>query len=209
MINLLIAYDDNDVSLADYFEGSYNYIAGFSSQSNDITSYPMPGDECKESSVNECIAALAGQKFCFVGISHGNSDHLLTSTEAYVSVRNCYLFNQSVFYSLACHTASKLGVNLIANGCSTFVGYNNLAYATYEQFKDIYIRCETYALKEFLTTRTSLGDAFDMMIQNYTVEIKSMYDSNQILMAMELIHNRDSMNILGNKEIMQEDLHFQ
>jgi hypothetical protein len=208
MVNLVIAYDDNDSSLADYFESSYQYVSDLIAPIDSITHHPIPGLNCTELHIADTINAFNGQRFCFVGFSHGNSDMLLTDNDVYISGNNCALFNQSVFYSLGCQTAVTLGTELINNGCSTFVGYYDDSYVTYEQFNDVYISCENFALKEFLTTDISLGDAFDLMMDNYDLEIQKMVDANEILMAMELTHNKDCTGILGNEDIKLEDLHF-
>lgn len=208
MINLVIAYDDNDSSLADYFESSFSYVSNFTAPLATITNYPIQGLNCTEAHLEGVVAGFNGQKFCFVGCSHGNCDMLLTNNEVYVSESNCHLFNEALFYSLGCETAMNLGTKLIENGCSAFVGYYDDSYATYDQFHDLYISCETHALKQFLTTEVSIGEAFDAMIANYDVEIQKMVDANEILMAMELTHNKDCMAILGNEDLVQADLHF-
>lgn len=208
MINLVIAYDDNDSSLAEYFENGYQYVSTFTVPLPAVTSIPIPGLSCTEAHITNVIGALNGQRFCFVGLSHGNCDMLLTDNDVYISENNCHLFNEALFYSLGCETAMNLGTKLIDNGCSAFVGYYDDSYATYDHFHDVYISCETHALKQFLTTDATIGDAFDSMIDNYDVEIQKMVDANEILMAMELTHNKDCMAILGNEDLVQADLHF-
>jgi hypothetical protein len=208
MINLLIAYDDNDSSLAEYFESSYQYVSDIINPIPEIISHPICGLDCTEININDTVNGLNGQKFCFVGFSHGNSEMLLTDNGYYVSENNCGIFSDSLFYSTGCQTGLSLGKKLIGKGCSTFIGYFGDALVTFDQFHDIYISCENLALKLILTSGATARAAFDLMIENYDVEIEKMYQSNDIVMAMELLHNRDCMDILGYEELTQDDLHF-
>lgn len=210
MVNFLITYDDNDSKLADYFEANHQYVSGLVVGSPDIILHSIRGLELSQASVTDKITEFADQPFLFAGYSHGNCDQLLTDNEVYVCADNSHLFRDSVFYTTACESAVTLGAELIAKGCSCFIGYADYSLApTNEAFNDLFIECENHALKRFITEDITYGVAFDSMLQKFDDEMMAMFQANEIITAMELLHNRERFDIQGDEDKKFASLHIQ
>jgi hypothetical protein len=208
MINLLITYDDNDSKLADYFDANHQYVSLLVANMPDITVHAMRGLELSQTSLTNKISDFGSQPFLFAGYSHGNCDQLLTDNGVYVCVDNSHLFKDSVFYTTACEVAAILGGELIAKGCSCFIGYADYSLApTNETYNDLFIECENHALKRFITEDITYGEAFDSMLQKFDDEMMAMFEANEIITAMELLHNRERFNIQGDENKKFASLH--
>jgi len=207
MINILISFDDNDYELGEYFEKSYNGIL------ERILFYPglniasIDGLNCTEQNINYHINAYSGDKFIFVGLSHGNEEELLTHNCVFVSASNNTSFNQSLFYTTACSSGKKLGKSLIDNGCITYVGYDD-EVGVQESYYDVFIKCENYVLLKFLNQGISIKDAYDEMISFYNSEIDrlSLGTINDVIVAGYLTENRDCLTLMGNSNLRIFDL---
>ncbi len=209
MINLVIAYDDNDSDLGEYFEDCFNSTRDVVSQLNSISYNSLRGLDCTEQNINARIQPLNHQSFIFVCFSHGDSsgECLLTQNEVFVSISNVTFFCNSFFYTTACCVALELGSNLINSNCFCFIGYNDSSWATYEDFYPTYIACESYSLVEFLRTTKTIQQTFDEMQAYFDEQITLLYDQNEILVAMELERNRDCLVLLGNGSLTSSDFH--
>ena len=208
MIKVIIAYDDNDEELGDYFEISYNDINDFLSNVANIEVIPIRGLNCTESNVIDAIEDLEDEHFVFVGLSHGMETQLLTSNEVYVDISSLNHFSNSLFYTTACSTAKELGNELISNGCLSFIGFINDSYATYENYYHIYTECENYCLKEFLSSNNTIEESFDNMIELFDNKINELFEQHEdeILVGMELVGNRDQLRIIGDKSLKKANL---
>jgi hypothetical protein len=207
MINLIIAYDDNDVELGGYFEESFNHTNEVVVLLNFITLNSIRGLDCTEQNINSAVIPLNKESFIFASFSHGSGsgDCLLTTNDVFVGDSNVSHFCNSFFYTTACCVATQLAGNLLKSNCFCFVGYADASWATYEDFYDIYIACENYALNEFLRTTKTIQETFNEMNSYFDEQIKLLYDANEILVAMELEHNRDCFKLLGNGSLTSSD----
>ncbi len=207
MINIIIAYDDNDSELGDYFEISFNDINNTLSKIDDVKVKSIRGLDCTEDNVVEMIDSFEERLFGFVGLSHGIDSQLITDNDVYVDMDNLSHFNKSLFYSTACSSAVKLGKELIKNGCHSYVGFNQVTHATYEDFYDIYTKCENYCLKDFLNSNNTIEESFNNMLVYFDEQIHLLDDeSDEILVLMELMEIRDSFVLYGNKGLTKLDL---
>jgi hypothetical protein len=208
MSNIIVSYDDNDGDLGDYFEQSYQHLYNFFFALGNITQHSLNGLESTEENVIQLIASLNGQKFTFVGISHGNDCQLLTDNDCFVDADILEHFENSFFYSTACCTAIELGVKIIENGCYSYVGCNQTTFATFEDYYEIYIECENYCLKNFFSSKVTLKEAFQNMMKHFDDKIDELLQlhDNEILVAMELIGNKDSFVLYGNEQLIADDL---
>ncbi|WP_339838800.1 hypothetical protein [uncultured Maribacter sp.] len=208
MINLIVSYDDNDVLLGDYFNLSYQDITTYFSAISDVTIFPIRGLDCTEVNVINLIGSLNHDKFGFIGLSHGNESQLLTDNESFVDIENVAHFKKSLFYTPACDTGIKLGDKIVDDGCYAFIGCINETCVTFEEFNHIYIECENYCIKEFLGTDITIKEAFQNMLNFFDDKIIELLDQNddEILVAMELIGNKDSFVLLGNENLVKQDL---
>ncbi len=95
MIKVVVAYDDNDSLLGDYFEESYNNFLQAMQIANETPSTVLRGLDCNKDNVNNAVKALNESLFVFVGLSHGDEDGfcLLTENDIYVSTKDAVNFN--------------------------------------------------------------------------------------------------------------------
>ena len=207
MINTIIAYDNIDNHIGDYFNKSYLHIEDLKNQSN-VTA--IDGNGCQETNINDTIPKFNQNPFVFVGLSHGTDDGLsLRGVDYYVNENNANLFSSSFFYSTACHIGRNLSTTLVSHGCKCFIGYTDVSEAPLiEENEDLFIECELHALKNFFSTTKSIQVLFDEMIEFTDTKIIELANGSEILEAMALIRNRDCMVLIGeepNKLLTRSD----
>lgn len=213
MINVLITYDDNDLDLGDYFLDSFNHITTELSKNPHVTTTCHPGLNCTEANINNTIAGYLNMPFIFLGLSHGDEYTLCINTteEDYISFNNAPLFINSLFYSTACSNGIALGPELIRLNCSTFIGYKGeISVPESETHHKIFIKCENYAISEFINTHKTIETTFNEMIDLFTNEYEELILKGttwDVLAAAYLINARDQFIILGNKELAVKTFH--
>lgn len=195
MVNLVIAFDDNDFELGSFFEDSFLHINN-SIDTAKFSLIQISGHDCNHLNIVEKISPLNPNSFVFVGYSHGNEDELVASDD-YVG-RDFGLFINSFLYTTACCSASGLGPNLIQNGTRCFVGCTKNSCASNDDFHDVYILCENHCIREFLNSEKTIQQTFDEMKLLFDDKIDEMFNLGEIQVAMELLDNKDCMVALGN-----------
>jgi hypothetical protein len=202
MIKIVIAYDDNDIDLGDYFEESFRYLVKNIEAANETPTSVIRGLDCTEDNINNAIAPVNANPFLFVGISHGDitGRFLLTSNDTYVSSDNALNFCNSFFYSTGCNIGQDLGLDLINNHCKVFIGYDGPSYAPLdEQYNLLFIECELYALIKFLINNEPIIKLYTEMLSVTQDKIDWLTDQNEIIEAMNLQDNKDCMILLGDE----------
>ncbi|MFN8278339.1 MAG: hypothetical protein U0T84_12725 [Chitinophagales bacterium] len=210
MIKIVVAYDDNDSALADYFEESYKNILQSIQSTQETQTVVLRGLDCTEANVNSAVVPLNANPFLFIGFSHGDELGLclLTDNDVFVSENNAMNFGNSFFYTTACNVASRLGITLLANNCRCFIGCEWSSLATFDDFYDVYIDCENFALREFLNTTKTIQQTFDEMMLRFDGMIDKYSNDGEVLFAMELQNNKDCMILLGDGSFRKQDFHL-
>lgn len=205
MVKTIVAYDDNDSELGDYFACSHDSINEVISTIAQIINVSIRGLACTEVSMNEAITPFNGGRFIFIGISHGNEEELI-SHEVYVGINNLGSFSNSLFYSCACSTGNKLGVDLINAGCLAFIGYSDTVYVILD-YSEIFYNCQNHCIKEFLTNNEPIDVSFSKMIDYYNQEIDKLLpgDMDDLIAASYLLSNRDCLTLLGDRSLTMDD----
>ncbi len=210
MIKIVVAYDDNDSALADYFEESYNNFLLSMQGANVTPTTVLRGLECNECNINNSVNPLKANPFLFVGLSHGDEtgNYLLTENDAYISTNNSVNFINSFFYTTGCNAGLDLRVNLLLHGCKVFIGYTNNSKAPLnEVYNSLFIDCELYALKKFMSSDSTIDELFNEMMNYTQIKIDWLFDNNEIVEAMDLQSNKDCMMIDGDGSLTRK--HFQ
>lgn len=204
MINLVIAYDDVDAKLGNYFLASHDDILA-SIPLHEIANSSLSGVNCNEVILQSTLEALQGNRFIFVALAHGNEEEVV-ATEVFVSSNNTAIFSNSLFYSCSCLTGHTLGVNLISAGCLTFIGYRN-SVEVIEGYYPIFYACQMYGLKSFLLNPETIQVSYDKMVNNYNDNIDALIGGSMddLIVASSLINNRDCMVIIGNLGMTKSD----
>ncbi len=207
MIKIVVTYDDNDSTLADYFEESYNNILQSIESAQETPTVVLRGLDCTEANVNSAVLALNTNPFLFVALSHGDQNGicLLTDNDVFVSDNNAMNFGNSFFYTTACNVASVLRISLLANNCKCFVGCVWSSLATFDDFYDVYIDCENFALREFLNTTKTIQQTFEEMMLRFDGMIDKYSNDGEVLFAMELQNNKDCMALFGDGTLNKQD----
>lgn len=204
MIDLILAFDDNDSELGEYFyDGSQDILSTVSNISS-VTLHSIDGLNCTKENISSKALSLNHKAFIFVGLCHGNKKELVAN-EVFVDFNNSFHFVNSLFYSVACSSAHSLGKKVIADSGKCYIGYKNDSLATYDSFNNIYIECENFALNEFLKTEKTIGQTFNEMKVFFEDKIIQLYHQDEILVAMELENNLDSLSINGDQNLTRKD----
>lgn len=200
MINTIVAYDNSDFRLGDYFNSSFLYIDSLKNQSN-ASVIGVDGLNCNESNINQIIPQHNTQNFVFVALSHGSDDGMcLVGGDNYVNEDNSKLFVNSFFYSTACHVGKKLGNILFHNNCKSFIGYTKEAKAPNSgDFVNLFIECELHALKNFFLTTKTIAVLFDEMKLFIDFKFLELAHGPNIIEAMALLDNKNCMVLIGDE----------
>lgn len=210
MINIVVAYDDNDTDLGDYFHESYTNLLQCLQGVNVVPVAVLRGLDCNEDNINSAVTPLNGNRFLFVGLSHGDETgtYLLTENDNYVSPVNCINFCNSFFYTTGCNVGLNLRERLLHHGCHVFIGYSIESRAAYtDKFNSIFIDCELHALKNFLTSNRTISELFSEMLDYTQTQVDLLSDAGEIIDAMHLLENKDGFVIHGNGSLTNP--HFQ
>ena len=146
MISAIIAYDDIDFEIGDYFNRSYLHLDELRNQTT-ISITGIDGGNCSQNNINDLIPSFNHSPFVFVGLSHGTDDGLsLRGIDYYIQQNNANLFLNSFFYSTACHIGRCLGDILISHNCKCFIGYMDKSEVPLvSDYEDLFIECELHA----------------------------------------------------------------
>lgn len=206
MHKFLIAYDDNDADLGDYFNQSFQdihaVISAVAGRQIDI----LNGLDSTETNIDSRIQAYNGGRFVFIGISHGDEPHLLTTNAIFVSDNNAARFCNSFFYTTACLTGRKLATKLLSEGCVTYVGFDDTV-SVMENYYPVFIECENYAIKEFSRTDKSIKVVVEEMRVVFTDAYVNLLNGSaeDFLAATFLVGNRDKIVWYGNGDLTRAD----
>lgn len=203
MINLAIAYDDNDSDLGDYFEESFTHIRDAIDNAL-ISLHAIPGLDCTEDNINAAVLGKPKPSI-FVGMSHGNSD-VLGAAEVFVSANNCHHFHDTFFYTTGCCVAMSLGPALIEQGCKCFIGYTDVSIAPDDDvYNTMFIECETHCIREFLISEKTIDETFIEMLTLFDNKIDELIAANEIVTAIDLQTNKDRLTPIGDTSLTRND----
>ncbi|MEQ1552993.1 MAG: hypothetical protein ABL929_02375 [Ferruginibacter sp.] len=205
MINTIIAYDDNDGTLGEYFESSHADIYLTIKSNNFVDNISISGLNCTEININSILAKFAGKKFIFIALSHGNCDEFI-SNEIFISAANAHHFANSFFYSTACSTGKNLAYKLIDTGCHSFIGYDDEIEIIFD-YSDVFYTCENFGIKTFLENDELIEVSFNKMKEFYNSKIDELITGtmDDLIAASSLMKNRDCLVLLGDCNLSRND----
>ena len=212
MINFIIAFDNQNIALGQYFEDCKNDIVALLNEQSHLvkSNLQIASNQCNKAYIDVAIPQLNSNPFIFVAYTHGIENGLRCDGVSFVSADNCCHFTNSLFYSTACLIGKKLAPELINNGCSVFVGYKDESEVIFEKdaYRPVFIECDNFALKMFLTKpNVTIGQSFEAMKNYYTNKIDFFMEMGEdILFISSLVANREALVCLGNKDLKKEDL---
>jgi hypothetical protein len=210
MINIIIAFDNQNSILGQYFEDCQKDIITLLDEQKHLINFchQIPTPLCNVGYIDITMPILNSKPFIFIAYTHGVDDGLRCNGDSFISVNNCQHFINSLFYSTACLIGKKLAPELINQGCKTFIGFKE-ASEVFENasYRQIFIECDNFALKMFMISDTSIGESFDAMKNYYTNKIDRLMEFGEDpLYIASLIANREALICIGDKNLKKEDL---
>ena len=209
MINIVIAFDNQNEALGQYFDDCNKDIVALLEEQKDLvksyTSISSP--RCNVAYIETCIPQLNSNPFIFIAFTHGIDDGLKCNGSTFVSIGNCGHFSNSLFYSTACLIGKRLAPELIDKGCKAFIGFREASEVFQNSsYRQTFIECDNFALKMFLTSDTTIGQSFDSMKNYYTSKIKHFIELGEDPLFIGALNaNREALICLGDKNLKKED----
>lgn len=209
MINFIIAFDDQNADLGQYFTDCQNDITALLKEQVHLAhSCSLVSSRlCNVAYMDITIPQINPNPFVFIAYTHGIDDGLRCDGVSFVSMDNCHHFANSFFYSTACLIGKKLAPELIRNGCKAFIGFKEESEVFKKaNYKQTFIECDNFAIKMFMTSNASIGRSFDAMKNHYTNKIDRFLELGEdIIFIGKLIENREALVCLGDKTLKKED----
>ena len=203
MINTVLLYDNQDSTLGTFFTLCANkFLQLHNITYNKSVSSEHKTDNGDKNSVETALSIYNNSNFLFVSFLHGNEDTMFISNDKIVSSYNAYFFSNAFCYTFSCHCGKNLANVLLQNNACVFWGYIDKAYSITdyeEEFADLAIS----GLKHFFENKT-IEESYNAVIEEYTKKIDDLYQTD-FFTAAYLLHNRDSMIVLGNKNLTVSD----
>jgi hypothetical protein len=203
MINTILLYDNEDATLGTFFNLCANkFLQLHSNTYNQTVSAEHKTNNGDKNSIETSLSTYNNSKFLFVSFLHGNEDAMLIDNQQIVSSSNAYFLSNAFCYTFSCYCGKNLANVLIQNNACAFWGYIDKAYSItdYEEdFTDLAIS----GLKHFFDGK-SIEKAYNAVIEEHTNKIDELYQTD-FFAAATLLHNRDSVVVLGNKNLNVND----
>jgi hypothetical protein len=204
--NFIVTTDEEDLSLGSFFRRCSDDICQL------IITIPNTLIRINSKYINmayfDTIVSQFQKPYLKIVYTHGNSsgDALVDSrSQPYVKKdQNDTMFDRTLFYAMSCNIGANLAHSLIAHKCHAFVGYSKEAHIYTNSF-DIFSNCFNYGIKAFIMKKISIGQAVEEMRKNYSDEIDKIAYKHPIV-AAGLLNNRDALCLLGNPDILLDDL---
>ena len=206
MVNFLVAFDNQDISLGKYFEQSKADIAKFINDNCDVANvHEIPSPLCNQAYIDIQMAGINARRFFFLAYTHGREDCLVAAGNYFIKRGiNSHLFPKAFFYAMSCLTGKSLGGDLINNGCHVFIGFKEEAEALIGPYQNLSISCDNHAIKKFIQGLPA-GECFQLMKENFTKEVDDLEANGEIILAAYLAFNRDALVFEGEADLVFSD----
>ncbi len=203
MIKTILLYDNEDERLGDFFclcANKYQYLHNSYFSQNAIIEYKS---NSSKNEIELSVSKYNNSNFLFISYLHGADDAMYMSNEIIISDENAYLFANAFCYTFSCYCGKHLATRLLDNGARVFWGYIDKAY-TITDYEDDFAELAISGLNHFLQN-VSIENAYNKVKKEYTTKMDAVYQEN-FFVAATLLHNRDSMVVLGDTNISIADL---
>jgi len=206
MINTILAYDNQDIDLGDFFEKCALMTMNSINSNFNVTEI---NSRClNELTIQIKTEIINTKPFLFISFTHGSEIELLKGgTTPFISdTLNSSCLRNSFAYCFACYSGNKLGALLVENGAKTFVGYNGeLKIQKFFGAFEYFIVCATSGIVSFLLGE-SINNAVDKMKEKYTECVDLFYQKDMVIASWFMEH-RDAIVLLGDSKLSMFDLY--
>jgi len=205
MITVLLAFDEKDSLLGQYFQ-----LCAERAAQSVASSHPNNMIRIGSQILNSAFLTIklneVDNRFIFLAYSHGSPRELQGGEGRYLSVDDDLTkFKDSFFYTFSCDTAQDLAGVLLSKGCNSFIGYKSKVYIV-TTYQEIFANCSNFGLLCFLKGN-NISDSFNGMKQNITNQIDGIYATNY-LVASVLRSNRESLTLHANDHSIDVNYYY-
>jgi hypothetical protein len=116
--------------------------------------------------------------------------------QAVIDTTNSNLLRWRVMSTVSCLSASGLGPDAVAKGCSCYVGYNDLHWIV-TSTHNAFWNCANMVHRMLILGYTA-QTGFDAAISTYNSNIAAFSASGDVFTATHLTMDRDRLTLLGN-----------
>jgi hypothetical protein len=204
MLKIIIAFDNQDEDLGDYFTACKVDIVDFLEEQQ-INGFPLEIVEimdsrlCNPVYIEIKLEEYQNQPLLFIAYSHG-LPHALSCKGSYIDSSNVHLLFNACLHTNACSSAKVLGRYFIEKE-GIFLGFDEPVDALIDDTngaKQISINCDNYGIKYSIIMRDkTIVETYHAMINYYEENIRKLDYFNASL----LTETKKALKIYGNKEI--------
>jgi hypothetical protein len=203
MINTVLLYDNEDISLGSFFTLCANkFLHLHVNTYNQSVNSEHKTNNSDKNAIETSLSTCNNSRFLFVSFLHGNEDAMFMDGQEVISSRNAYFFTNSFCYTFSCLCGKNLATILLQNNACIFWGYANKAYSV-AGYEEDFAELAISGLKHFYDNKT-VNEAYNTVIEEYTNKIDTLYQTD-FFTAATLLHNRDSMVVWGDKSLTVND----
>jgi len=203
MVNVILVFDDYDFGTdeipgLDYFFKECAIDIRKNLQADKFKIIEINGEVLNLEKINKSIDEFEDKRFIFIAYSHGSEYALLYSNQEkeYVSNSNISKFSNSFVYTWSCFAGKELGIELIRNNCSVFIGYDKQVIAG-TMDTNLFVDAANSGIIKFISG-CSIMESYYFMKDKYT-QIIDYFDNekNDYVVASFFRKNRDALLFLG------------
>ena len=206
MSKIIIACDESDHRLGDYFHRTNQYLMSFLEDYN-FAFRNINSQNCHQAHIDNILENIK-KPLVFVSFSHGNSNSLRCNGVAYLATDNIASLHTSFVYAMSCSAAAELGATFTEQK-GVFIGFNKEIDAVISgDHVQKCIECDNSGIIfAFSNPDGTLKDAYKAMKKYYTNIIDKLYDMKaQALYIGYFINMRNSLKIIGNENLTIKEI---
>lgn len=209
MLKIIIAFDDQDEDLGEYFTACKTNIVEFLEEQQ-VNGFPLEIVEvidsrrCNPVYIDLKLDALRNQPLLFIAYSHGLPQALRCKGESYIHSSNVHLLFNACLHTNACSSAKELGLSFVDKE-GIFIGFDKPVDALVSDINDakqVSIDCDNYGIKYSIVMREkTILETYQAMINFYDEKIGKLDFFN----ASFLNDTKKALKIYGNENLNMKD----
>ncbi|MDR1388957.1 MAG: hypothetical protein LBJ31_03165 [Treponema sp.] len=191
MIKTILAVDNADIVLGDFFSYCANMIKQIFSGKFEVSEFTS-NKISNDISINIHLEQIKSA-FIFIALTHGSVSELTCfDFLPYISVgKNTCFFRNSLSFCFSCGAGKLLGKEIVDLGGKCFVGHNNTIYASKYTWKKLFSKPIICFWVNFVLGKTVFACINAKRVE-YTRLIDEIYETD-VFHAIYLLENRDSL----------------
>jgi hypothetical protein len=201
MLKIIIAFDDQDEALGDYFTACKVDIVGFLEEQQ-AEGFPLEivdiidSQYCHSAYIDQKLEAYQNQPLLFIAYSHGLPHALRCNSVSYIHSDNVQLLFNAYLHTNACSSAKMLGSTFTEKE-GIFIGFDEPVDTLIgdNETMQVSINCDNYGIKYSIMMRDrTMLETYQAMINYYDEKIVKLDFFN----AQLLSNTKEALKIYGN-----------